>query len=66
MLAALTNDPQAETPHFASARLWQLYSEIFCDRGALAAVGDPLVVVAMLLIPRIRLQRLAAPQTAAA
>ncbi|MCY2995331.1 MAG: hypothetical protein NTY19_46830 [Planctomycetota bacterium] len=49
LLAALTHDPQAGTPHFASARLWQLYSEIFCDRGALAAVGDPLVVVAMLL-----------------
>jgi hypothetical protein len=49
MLAALTNDAAAETPHFASARLWRLHNEIYCDRGALAAVGDPLVVVAMLL-----------------
>ncbi len=49
LLAALTNDPQAESPHFATARLWRLYTEILCDRGALAAAGDPLAVVAMLL-----------------
>jgi hypothetical protein len=49
ILAALTNDPAAEPPHFASARLLRLYSEVFCDRAALRAVDDPLVVVAMLL-----------------
>jgi len=49
ILSALTHDAMAETPHFASARLFQLYNEVFCDRGALAVVRDPLVVVAMLL-----------------
>ena len=49
ILAALTHDRAAETPHFASARLFGLYNEIFCDRGSLAAVDDPLVVVSMLV-----------------
>ncbi len=49
ILAALTHDRMAETPHFASARLLGLYNEIFCDRGSLLVVGDPLVVVAMLV-----------------
>jgi len=49
ILAALTHDQLAETPHFASARLFGLYNEIFCDRGSLLVVGDPLVVVAMLV-----------------
>ena len=49
ILAALTHDSQAETTHFTSARLFQLYGEIFCDRGALTVVGDPLVVVSMLV-----------------
>ena len=25
--------PAADTPHFASARLFALYNEVFCDRG---------------------------------
>lgn len=49
ILAALTHDAQASPAHFASARLFQLYNEIFCDRGALAVVGDPLVVVSTLV-----------------
>ncbi len=49
ILAALTHDPLAETPHFASARLFGLYNEILCDRGSLLVVGDPLVVVSMLV-----------------
>lgn len=49
ILAALTHDRAADTPHFASARLFSLYSEVFCDRGALEVTGDPLVVVSMLL-----------------
>ena len=49
ILAALTHDQAADAPHFASARLFQLYTEIFCDRGALAVVGDPLVVVSTLV-----------------
>jgi Zn-dependent protease with chaperone function len=49
VLAALTHDPLADTPHFASARLFSLYTEVFCDRGSLLAVGDPLVVISTLL-----------------
>ena len=46
ILAALTHDQAAEQPHFATARLFGLYNEIFCDRGALLVTEDPLVVVA--------------------
>ncbi|WP_068137421.1 M48 family metalloprotease [Roseimaritima ulvae] len=49
VLSALTCDPNADTPHLESARLFQLYSEIFCDRGALAVVQDAKTVVAMLV-----------------
>ena len=49
ILAALTHDPLADTPHFASARLFALYNEVFCDRGSLLTAGDPLVVISMLL-----------------
>jgi Zn-dependent protease with chaperone function len=49
VVAALTHDPLADTPHFASARLFGLYAEVFCDRGSLLVVGDPLVVVSMLV-----------------
>ena len=49
ILAALTHDPMADTPHFASARLFALYNEVFCDRGSLLVAGDPLVVISMLL-----------------
>jgi Zn-dependent protease with chaperone function len=40
ILAAMTHDPLADTPHFASARLFALYNEIFCDRGALLVSGS--------------------------
>jgi Zn-dependent protease with chaperone function len=49
ILAALTHDPLADTPHFASARLFALHNEVFCDRGSLLVAGDPLVVISMLL-----------------
>lgn len=49
ILSALTRDPLADTPHFASARLFALYNEVFCDRGALLVAGDPMVVISMLL-----------------
>jgi Zn-dependent protease with chaperone function len=39
ILAALTHDAQAHPAHFASARLFQLYTEIYCDRGSLAATA---------------------------
>jgi hypothetical protein len=49
VLAALTNDSQAQPVHFATARLFRLYTEIFCDRGAWQAVGAVEPVVSMLV-----------------
>lgn len=49
MLRALLEDPGAHPAHFASWRLFHLYSEIFCDRGAYLAADDLTAVVSMLV-----------------
>ncbi len=49
ILSALTNDRNAQPCHFASMRLFRLYTEIFCDRGSLTVVDDPLVVASTLV-----------------
>lgn len=49
VLAAMTHDRDADTPHFASARLFWLYTEVFCDRIALDVSGSPLEVISMLV-----------------
>lgn len=49
VITAMANDLRAENSHLASARLYQLYTEIFCDRGALHVVADAHVVIAMLV-----------------
>jgi Zn-dependent protease with chaperone function len=49
VLAAMTHDRHADTPHFATARLFSLYREVFCDRIALKLTGSPLEVVSMLV-----------------
>jgi Zn-dependent protease with chaperone function len=49
VLAALSNDAQAQPAHAASARFFGLYTEIFCDRGALSVVGDAATVISMLV-----------------
>ena len=49
ILSAMTRDARADMPHFATARLVQLVTEIFCDRGSLFVVEDPMVVVSMLI-----------------
>jgi Zn-dependent protease with chaperone function len=49
ILAALLHDAAHSGSHRASARLFWLYNEISCDRAALEAVGDPLVVISMLM-----------------
>ncbi|MDC0935907.1 M48 family metalloprotease [Pirellulales bacterium] len=49
VLAALTHDRQAAPAHLASARLFGLYSEIFCDRVALRVTGSPWEVISMLI-----------------
>jgi Zn-dependent protease with chaperone function len=37
---ALSNDRAADPCHMQTARFWQLYEEIFADRGSLLAIGD--------------------------
>ena len=49
VLAAMTHDRDADTPHFTSARLFRLYTEVFCDRIALNVIGSPLEVVSTLV-----------------
>jgi len=49
VLAAMTFDPAVRPAHFAAARLFALYNEIFCDRGALLVAEDPLAVISMLV-----------------
>ena len=49
VLAAMTHDRDADTSHFTSAKLFSLYTEVFCDRIALNVAGSPLQVVSMLV-----------------
>ncbi len=49
MLHALCNDSSSHPAHFASARLLQLYDEIFCDRASYVVTGDLNAVVSMLV-----------------
>ncbi|TWT94129.1 hypothetical protein Pla108_38410 [Botrimarina colliarenosi] len=50
VLAAMTNDRSADTPHFETMRLFDLYQEVYCDRMAARAVdGDTDTVVSMLV-----------------
>ncbi|WP_164103207.1 M48 family metalloprotease [Candidatus Laterigemmans baculatus] len=49
VLSAMTHDRRAAAAHFATARLFDLYTEVFCDRVALRVIGDPHDVVSMLV-----------------
>lgn len=49
ILAALTQGEAVEAAHRATARRFQLYAEVFCDRGAYLASGDVAAVVAALV-----------------
>ena len=49
ILTAMANDPAAAPAPCESARLFRLYTEIFCDRGALVACGELSPVVAALV-----------------
>jgi hypothetical protein len=40
LLNAIANDPRASSSHEQSARRYQLYTEIFADRGSLWVTGD--------------------------
>ena len=49
LLQAVTNDPRAAASHEQTARRFQLYTEIFADRGSLCVTGDVNPVVAGLV-----------------
>lgn len=49
LLAAMTNDAAAAPSHLATARLWQLYTEVYCDRGGCFVTGDLHAAVAALV-----------------
>jgi len=49
MLSAMANHPRAEPSHVETARLFRIYLEVHADRGALAVVEDPLVVISSLI-----------------
>jgi hypothetical protein len=49
LIHAVANDPRAAASHEQSARRFQLYTEIFADRGSLQVTGDANPVVAGLV-----------------
>jgi len=49
LLGAMSMDAYADTAHIESIRLFRLYSEVFCDRGALRVAGETTPVVSALV-----------------
>jgi hypothetical protein len=49
LLSAMSMDAHADTAHIESIRLFRLYTEVFCDRGALRVAGEILPVVSALV-----------------
>jgi hypothetical protein len=49
LIHAVANDPRASRSHEQTARRYQLYTEIFADRGSLCVTGDANAVVAGLV-----------------
>jgi hypothetical protein len=49
LIHAVANDPRAGSSHEQTARRYQLYTEIFADRGSLQVAGDTAPVVASLV-----------------
>jgi peptidase M48-like protein len=49
LLEAVANDPRASNSHVQSARWYQLYTEIFADRGSLKVTGNVHTVVSSLV-----------------
>ena len=60
ILGAMTLDAQAEPAHLESARLFDMYCEIFCDQGALRVTGNLNAAVAMLVKIETGLQEVSA------
>ena len=49
LINAVANDPRASASHAHTARRYQLYTEIFADRGSLRVAGDHSPVIASLV-----------------
>jgi hypothetical protein len=49
IITSIANHRDSETVYLETARLFKLYTEIYCDRGAYAVLGDPAPVITMLL-----------------
>jgi hypothetical protein len=61
LLQAVANDPRASSSHEQTARRYQLYGEIFADRGSLCVTGDVNPVVAGLVKIQTGLSQVSAP-----
>ncbi|MDO6433416.1 M48 family metalloprotease [Flavitalea sp. BT771] len=49
IIMAIANSPDSEAAQYETARLFRLYTEIYCDRAACGVLGDPTPVITMLL-----------------
>jgi len=49
LLQALANEPRATEGHVESARLWQLYTEVYADRGAALMAEEGKAAVSLLV-----------------
>jgi hypothetical protein len=49
IVTAIANNYNSEPPYYETARLFRLYTEIFCDRGAYAVLGDAGPVITLLV-----------------
>jgi hypothetical protein len=61
LIQAVANDPRAADSHEQTARRFQLYTEIFADRGSLCVTGDVHPVVAGLVKMQTGLGQVSAP-----
>jgi len=49
IITAIANSPDSQAAHYETARLFRLYTEIYCDREAYGVLGDTTPVITMLL-----------------
>jgi hypothetical protein len=61
LLQAVASDPRASSSHEQTARRYQLYTEVFADRGSLCVTGDVNPVVAGLVKMQTGLSHVSAP-----
>ncbi len=61
LIQAAAADPRAAPSHEQTARRYQLYTEIFADRGSLCVTGDVLPVIASLVKIQTGLSQVSAP-----